>query len=136
MTRRARTVSLSLSFFALTFSAPVLGPSARAETVVPAKDPADALMKKLLDALKANDQAGFVADGTPKHKALARSAFAAVSARFAPLLMKGYKTTWLTTLRKPDNTTSLWKLEPAGAGEDFELKLVLKNGKVDAFSIL
>jgi hypothetical protein len=131
---KPRALVLALSLFAV---AAVAAPAAgRAQTVVPAKDPADALMKKLLDGLKANDYAAYVADGTPRYQKLGKGAFRLVSARFAPLLMKGYKTTLLTTLRKPDNTTHLWKLEPAGAEEDFELKLVLKAGKVDAFSIL
>jgi hypothetical protein len=127
-----RALVLSLSLVGLAGAAPVAG----AETVVPAKDPGDALMKGLLDALKANDYAAFVADGTAKHKASAKAAFGRSSARFGPMLMKGYKTTVLTILRKPDVTIHLWKLEPAGADEDFELRLVMKDGKVDSFSVL
>ncbi|MDB4982962.1 MAG: hypothetical protein JWM82_3714 [Myxococcales bacterium] len=108
------------------------GASARAETVVPAKDPADALMKSLLDALKANDYAGFVAEGTAKHTASGKAAFARLGARFGPLLMKGYKT---TVLQKPDASIHRWKLEPAGSTQPFEIELVTKDGKVDAFSI-
>jgi hypothetical protein len=111
-------------------------PVARAETVVPAKDPGDALMKNRLDALKANDYAAFVADGTAKHKTSGKAAFGRLRGRFGPMLTRGYKTTVLTILRKPDGTIHLWKLEPAGEKEDFELKLVLdKDGKVAAFSI-
>jgi hypothetical protein len=135
MSSRALVGSLSL-FAAIALATPLVSPAAHAETLVPAKDPADALMKKLLDALKANDYAAFVADGTPRHRTLSKGAFGLVSAHLGPMLMKGYKTTVLTILRKPDHSIHLWKLEPAGAEEDFELKLVLKNGKVDAFSIL
>ncbi|HVZ70868.1 MAG TPA: hypothetical protein VHJ20_00720 [Polyangia bacterium] len=134
MTRRATLSSLLLAAFFLAFS----GAAAHAGKLVPAKDPADALMKKLVDAVKANDHAAFVADGTAKHQAISKATFNLVSAHFAPMLLKGYKTTFLAVLRKPDNTTHLWKLEPTGAGfkEDYELKLVIKDGKVDSFSIL
>ena len=110
---------------------------AAAETLVPAKDPADALMKKMLDAVKAGSYELFVADGTPKMKELGKSSFGVASAHFAPLLRKGYKTTALGTLRKTGRTLHLWKLEPAGAPEDYEIRLATstQNGKVDGFWI-
>jgi hypothetical protein len=102
---------------------------------IPAKDPADALMKKELDALKANDYAAFVVDGTPKLKSLPKGSFALVSAHFGPMLAKGYKTTFLANVRKLDHTIHLWKLEPAGAKEDYEIRMVTQNNLIDAFSI-
>src|SRR6266700_758442 len=102
-----------------------------AEPLVPAKDPADALMKRMLDAVKAGSYEDFVADGTAKMKAGAgKSAFGVASAHFAPLLRKGYKTTYLARLRKPDHAISLWKLEPAGESEDFLVRVVLEGTKV------
>lgn len=101
----------------------------------PAKDPADALMKKMLDAVKAGSYEAFVADATPHMKAAARSAFGVASAHLAAQLLKGYKTTALGTLRKAGSTVHLWKLEPAGAAEDYEIRLVLEDGRVDGFSI-
>ncbi len=127
---RALVLAVSLSLVGFVGAAP-----ARAETVVPAKDPGDALMKSLLDALKANDYAAFVTDGTAKHRASGKAAFARLSARFGPLLMKGYKTTALTIVPKRDASIHRWKLEPAGEKEPFEIELVMKDGKVDAFSI-
>ena len=107
------------------------------DPLAPAKDPADALMKKMLDAVKAASYEDFIAEGTPKMKAAGKSAFGIASAHFAPLLLKGYKTTYLTRLRKGDRAVSLWKLEPAGAAEDYEIRVVLqvKDGKVDDFRI-
>jgi alanine racemase len=104
-------------------------------TLVPAQDPADALMKKLLDAVKANAYDAYLADATPRMKASGRSSFGVASAHIAPLLLKGYKTTFLTNLRKTDHSVHLWKLEPAGAPEDYEIRLVMRDGKVDAFAI-
>jgi hypothetical protein len=115
-------------------STPLTPRAARAEALVPAKDPADALMKKGLDALKANSHDLFVADGTPALR-VGKPAFERLSARFAPMLLKGYKTTSLGTLRKAGRTLHLWKLEPAGAPEDYEIRVVLKDGRVDGFTI-
>src|SRR6267154_870476 len=107
-----------------------------AETLVPAKDPADAVMKEMLDAVKAASYEAFVADGTPRMKASGgRSAFGVASAHFAPMLRKGYKTTYLARVRKPDHAISLWKLEPAGASEEYIVRVVMRDGKVDDFRI-
>ena len=105
------------------------------DALVPAKDPADALMKRMLDALKAGSYDAFIADGTAKMKAGGRSAFGVASAHFAPLLVKGYKTTYLTRVRKEGRALSLWKLEPNGAPEDYVIRVVVKDGKVDGFWI-
>jgi hypothetical protein len=106
-----------------------------AETVAPAKDPADAHMKRMLDAVKAGSYEDFAAASTPEFKAGGRTPFGVASAHFAPLLMKGYKTTYLCRVRKTDYAISLWKLEPAGAPEDYVIKVVLKGGKVSGFWI-
>ena len=105
------------------------------ETLGAAKDPADALMKKMLDAIKAGSYEDFVADGTAKMKTGGKSAFGVASAHLAPLLMKGYKTTYLGRLRKTGHAISLWKLEPAGAPEDYLVRVVLADHKVDGFWI-
>jgi hypothetical protein len=118
----------------LCVSAPLAPRAVAADAVVPAKDPADALMKSALDALKANTFDLYVADGTPALRA-GKPAFERLRGRFAPMLLKGYKTTFLAKLRKTDHTLELWKLEPAGASEDYEIRLVMKDGKVDGFSI-
>ena len=105
------------------------------ETFVPAKDPADALMKTMLDAVKAGSYPAFIADATPHMKELGKSAFGVASAHFAPMLMKGYKTTYLCRLRKGERALSLWKLEPVGAPEDYLIHVTLKGSKVDDFRI-
>jgi hypothetical protein len=105
------------------------------DALEPAKDPADALMKRMLDALKAGSYDAFIADGTHKMKEGGRSAFGVASAHFAPLLMKGYKTTYLARVRKTGHALSLWKLEPSGAPEDYVIRVAVKDGKVDGFWI-
>ena len=100
---------------------------------MPVKDPADAPMKALLDALKsgAYDLWRETAPKLPGGK----PAFEALRARVGALLLKGYKTTSLGMLRKPDGDLHLWKLEPAGAREDFEIRVLMKDGQVTSFTI-
>jgi hypothetical protein len=113
--------------------APATRPSAQVERIMPAKDPADAPMKALLDALKAGayDLWRATAPKLPGGKA----AFESLRARMGARLLKGYKTTSLGTLRKPDGDLRLWKLEPAAAREDFEIRLLMKDAEVESFTI-
>jgi hypothetical protein len=113
--------------------APRLVGAAGPETLVPAKDPGDALMKGLLDALKSNSYALFGTVFSPETK-LSQPAFERLSRQWAPQLLKGYKTTFLTTLRKPTEELELWKLEPAGSAEDYALIVTFKGGRIAAFS--
>jgi hypothetical protein len=114
----------------------VVSPLARrpalAEPVVPAKDPADALMKRMLDALKA-DAYDLWIETAPK--LTGKRTFETLRAHYGPMLLKGYKTTYLAKLREADGIVHLWKLEPAESREDFEIRLMLKDGRVEAFVI-
>jgi hypothetical protein len=122
-------------FGAVLVAAPAPRAAAQVERIVPAHDPADALMKKMLDALKADAYDLYVEGATPRLRAHGRAEFAPLRARFGALLRDGYKTTVLGSLRKPGRTVALWKLEPADGPEDFEVRLTLEDGRVDAFSI-
>jgi hypothetical protein len=106
-----------------------------AETLVPAKDPADAHMKRMLDAVKAKSYDAFVASGTPRMREQGRTAFGVAAAHFAPILMKGYKTTYLGRIHKPDRAISLWKLQPPGGAEDYLVRVVMMGELVDGFWI-
>jgi hypothetical protein len=117
----------------LVFVAPAARVSAQVEHVMPVKDPADAPMKALLDALKAGAY-DLWRETAPKLPG-GKPAFEALRARVGALLLKGYKTTSLGMLRKPDGDLHLWKLEPAGAREDFEIRLLMKDGQVTSFTI-
>jgi hypothetical protein len=133
--------ALAAAVLAATIAAVALAPAPRSEggaaraAVAAAKDPADALMKKMLAALKSHRFDDYVADGTDNLKALSKPSFTLVSAHFGPLLDKGYKTTYLATLAKPDDTIHLWKLVTQGSAEEFLVRVVLRNGKVDSFSL-
>jgi hypothetical protein len=118
---------------ALIFVAPGARLSAQVEHVMPAKDPADAPMKALLDALKAGAY-DLWKDTAPKLPG-GKAAFEALRARVGARLLKGYKTTPLGTLHKPDGDLHLWKLEPVAAREDFEIRLLMKDGQVTSLTI-
>jgi hypothetical protein len=106
-----------------------------AETPVPAKDPADAHMKRMLDAIKAKKYDEFVESPTPRFREQGRSAFGVAAAHYAPMLLKGYKTTYLGRIHKPERAISLWKLQPAGGGEDYLVRVVMMGELVDGFWI-
>jgi hypothetical protein len=129
----AFVVALVASAAAVTFVAPAARVSAQVEHVLPAKDPADAPMKALLDALKSGAY-GLWSETAPKLPG-GKPTFEALRARVGARLLKGYKTTLLGTLRKPDGDLHLWKLEPAGAREDFEIRLLMKDAQVASFTI-
>jgi len=118
---------------ALAFVVPAARLSAQVERVMPAKDPADAPMKALLDALKAGAY-DLWKDTAPKLPG-GKAAFEALRARVGARLLKGYKTTSLGTLRKPDGELHLWKLEPAASREDLEIRLLMKDAEVASFAI-
>jgi hypothetical protein len=118
---------------ALMVVAPAARLSAQVERIMPAEDPADAPMKALLDALKAGAY-DLWKDTAPKLPC-GKPAFEALRARVGARLLKGYKTTSLGTLRKPDGDVHLWKLEPAAAREDLEIRLLMKDGQTTSFAI-
>ncbi len=130
---KLRVFSSAALAASLVFVAPATRVSAQVEQIMPVKDPADAPMKALLDALKSGAY-GLWTEMAPKLPG-GRPAFEALRARVGARLLKGYKTTLLGTLRKPDGDLHLWKLEPAAAREDFEVRLLMKDGQVTSFTV-
>jgi hypothetical protein len=130
---KLRVLSAVAGAAALVLVAPAARVSAQVEHVMPVRDPADAPMKALLDALKAGAY-GLWKDTAPKLSG-GKPAFESLRSRMGAQLLKGYKTTSLGTLRKPDGDLHLWKLEPAASREDFEIRLYMKDGQVASFTI-
>jgi hypothetical protein len=91
------------------------------------------VVTRMLEAVKANSYEDFIAAGGDKFKATAKPSFSTASGYFGPMLKKGYKTTFLTTLRKDDHELLLWKLAIPGGKDDFEVRIAIVNGKVDGF---
>ena len=103
----------------------------------PAKpDPAEATMKKMIEAIRNHSYETFVADGDDTLRAkLTRQQFDGVCGMVAPRLQQGYRTTFLGKLRQQGFETFLWKLEPGDNGDEHLIKLSLKDGKVGGFWI-
>jgi hypothetical protein len=91
------------------------------------------VVAKMLEAVKASSYDDFIAAGGEKFKATAKPSFSTASSYFGPMLKKGYKTTFLTTLRKDDHELLLWKLAIPGGKDDFEVRIAIANGKVEGF---
>ena len=119
---------------ALLLASPPAPRVARAEPATVAKDPADVLMKKLLDALKA-DAYDLWLETAPKMRAVSKATFESLHARYGPMLLKGYKTTYLGARRDKEFTVHSWKLEPAASQETFEVRLTTRDDQVEAFAL-
>ena len=132
MNLRALSV-VTLAATVVAVVAPATRVAAQVEHIMPVKDPADAPMKALLDALKAGAY-DLWRDTAPKLPG-GKPAFEALRTRVGARLLKGYKTTSLGTLRKPEGDLHLWKLEPAASREDLEIRLLMKDGQVTSFMI-
>ena len=92
------------------------------------------VLDKLLNAVEANNYAGFVADGTEAYKAeVTKQVFEDMSTRIAPRLKDGYKAIYLGELEQQDYQIHLWRLEYKDGGDDTMVKLVTDDDKVAGF---
>ena len=99
-----------------------------------AADPPEALMKKMMEAVKktAYDDFMIECDDTMRG-ALTKQQFEGVSAMMAPSLQPGYKTTYLGKLRRKAATTYLWKLDPGSNRDETLINVTIKDRKVAGF---
>jgi hypothetical protein len=112
--------------------------SAAASTLIPAAasaaitdDPPEATLKKMLEAVKTKSYDAFLADADDAVRAkLTRQNFEGVSALIGPRLKQGYKTSYLTRLRKEGFATHLWKLEFSDGKDEALVTMSVKDGKV------
>lgn len=94
-------------------------------------DPPEATLKKMLEAVKTKSYEDFLteADDTVKAK-LTKQMFEGVSGQVGPRLKQGYKTTYLSKLRKGEITVHLWKLEFSDGKDEALVTMAVKDGKV------
>jgi hypothetical protein len=106
-------------------------------TPVRALDPDPAVKKtfdKLIDAVKANDRAAFIAEGTDAVKeGMTEKIMDGTSKLLGTRLKKGYEATYLCQLKIADRQVHLWKMTFKDGGDDMLIRVVLKDGKVDGF---
>jgi len=94
-------------------------------------DPPEATLKKMLEAVKTKSYDDFLieADDTVKAK-LTKQMFEGVSGQVGPRLKQGYKTAYLSKLRKGEITVHLWKLEFSDGKDEALVTMAVKDGKV------
>jgi hypothetical protein len=98
-------------------------------------DPAVAMtFTKMVNAIKTNDRKAFVAEATLKAKnATTPEIIEELHKQLGPRLTKGYDAIYLAQLKQGSYVSHLWKLAFKDQGDDILVRLVLKNGKVEAF---
>lgn len=96
------------------------------------EDPAaQAIMKRLVEAVKNRSYDDFVADADDRVKqALTKQMFEGVCGQLSPTLREGYKTVYLGKLRKQGLMTHLWRLETKQGQEDLLVRVSIKDGHV------
>jgi hypothetical protein len=96
-----------------------------------ADDPAEAMVKKMLEATKNKSYDAFLADADDTVRAkLTRQQFDAVANLVGPRLKQGYKLSYLAKLRKGEYATHLWKVEFSDGKDDSLVTMSVKDGKV------
>jgi hypothetical protein len=98
------------------------------------KTEAEKTLSTLLFAIKANEYASFVSDGTPAFKAgITKQMFEGVSAQMIPRMKTGYEVQYLGSLKQQGMDVFLWKITYKDGGNDTLAKLALQDGKIAGF---
>jgi len=125
LTRRPFMVFMSL------LTATGLAGAARTTVAQVTQDPPEKVLSLMLEAVKKRSHDDFMAEGSDELRAnLTKQMFEGVAGQMAPRLAKGYKTKYLTKLRKDDHAVHLWKLEIADGKDDVLVTMAIKDKKV------
>jgi hypothetical protein len=105
---------------------------ARAVLADVTQDPPEKVMSMMMEATKNRSYADFMVEGNDVLRAeLTPQMFEGVCGQISGRMQKGYKTKYLTKLRKEDNVvTYLWKMEFADGKDEALILLSIKNKKV------
>ncbi|HJX63652.1 MAG TPA: RNA polymerase sigma factor [Polyangia bacterium] len=125
---------------ALRFNLPTLAPSPHEPEAQPGAGPGEAdassLLAELLQAIQANAYDDFVAKGSAFFKAAVPPAMLRrLSATLGARLATGYQTTLLGSLRRPEGTLWLFRLEFADGGDDALVSMPTDGWQVASFVI-
>jgi hypothetical protein len=102
--------------------------------VARAADPADGVMKKMMDALRSKNHEAFIADcDDTMRTALSKDQFDNVAAAMAANLQPGHKIVPLGKLRQKGHTVHLYRLEPPKGADDVLIRMSMKDKKVSGF---
>jgi hypothetical protein len=102
-----------------------------------AADPGPAVQRtfdKLMAAIKVNNRDAFVADATDAVKqAITPSVMEALNKQLGSRLSKGYQATHLCQLKQAGHQVHFWKVTFKDEGDEFVIRIPLKDGKVAGF---
>jgi hypothetical protein len=114
----------------------IAGRARQAKSAISAGDdaPARPFLDKILTAIEDNDYESCVADFTESFKAqTTKQIVSGISEQFSPRMKKGYDVIFLAELKQRGQKAYLWKLTFNDGGDDFSVKIWLKDGKVSGF---
>jgi len=93
-------------------------------------------LNKLLKAIEENDYDSYIANSSAIFKAEAtKQQLAAVNELLAPRMKKGYDIVYLAEFNQRGVKHYMWKLSLKDGGDDWLIRLTLKEGKVSGFWI-
>jgi hypothetical protein len=131
MSRRHLLALLVLAVTCLT-----LGPE-RTALAAPSPPPGtQAILRKMIEAVKAQSYDDFVVEADARLKSqLTRQQFEGICGLYTEPLRKGYRLEYLGLLRQQGTTVLLWKITVVDSPDETLLRMVMKDGKVDGFSV-
>ena len=91
---------------------------------------------KLLSAIQATDREAFVAEATDAIKKETTQKFMEkVHKLMGSRLKKGYEATYLGQLKKQEYQVHVWKVTFKDNGDDYLIRVALKDGKMATFNL-
>ena len=131
---------MSIRNLAACCSAAVLGfalwggePAAAAPAAPPGTE---AILVRMIEAVKAQSYDDFLVDADARLKSqFSRQQFEGICGLYTASLRKGYRLEYLGQLRQRGTTVQLWRIGVTDSPDESLLSMVMKDGKVDGFSV-
>jgi len=96
----------------------------------------EAILVKMIEAVKAQSYDDFLVNADSKLKSgLSRQQFEGICGLYTAPLRKGYRLEYLGQLRQRGTVVLLWKITVVDSPDETLLRMVMKDGKVDGFSV-
>jgi hypothetical protein len=96
-----------------------------------------AVSVRMIEAVKARSYQDFLTDADAQLKSqVDRTQFEEICSRYAEPLLKGYRLVYMDHLRRRGTLVLLWKLTLGDSQDEALLRIVMRDGKVEDFSVL
>jgi hypothetical protein len=96
----------------------------------------EAMLVKMIEAVKAQSYDDFLSYADAKLKSgLSRQQFEGICGLYTAPLRKGYRLEYMGRLRQRETIVLLWKVTIVDSPDETLLRMVMKDGKVDGFSV-